>query len=532
MPSSTQQQEWLSGNQETQFPFRDACLGAAETVPTDFLLDLRLFLTGTTETEVFLQSVTYNATFDTYALTFCAIADSAVLINGGVKRLEDSGGSRVGKKQFIGEGTRVALFTPGPRWEDPTWGGAGTWTKTWSADESAVETSLVNPGPQTFRRIFIDGETIPPENEWPYGGQQSLVAGYNIEFGFGRGRVPVLNLGGLADMVDLTCGPGLGEGFPPLGDPGSIDYVATFNGRGPDSKGNINIDPQDCLRVFQPKTEEGVIPHRLQLASDCAPCCPCQEYRHVSRAVGRRSAKFKDLCDELAATIKNSETVYNDAVQMINHRRKPLAVIRNVRALASHIIFSVQNMTDIPLFAYVAFTVTQSPKPLGAIATTQSNIASVTQPGGTIIYDVIEADKVNLPPLPFHESENAGNGFPTAAFSNEVADILLRVGSKTMAQPFAPIPPGGAVEVNLYFPAIQEELEELSDADAIKLASIAGSLPSLKFRTATVYGASQAYGCAGETYACKVIPSDEDPDFFYKRCDTPFETDFRTVPIA
>lgn len=503
-------------------------------MPTDLLVDLRLFLTGSTEVDVYLKNLSYDATADVYTLTFSDTATSTTLLTGQLSRLFPSGQTRVFKKATIAAGIKVALFTPGKLWDTPDWNGGGDWSKDWTPTESAIETSLVNPGPKTFRRIFIDGLPIPDEVDWPYGGTQRLTAGYNLQFGGDEGRIPSFSFANpeLNGVVDLVCAPGLGLGFPPLPDVGAIDYLATFNSQGPDNRGNINITPQDCLRLVRPRLEDGTpIPHRLQFASDCAPCCPCSEYLHVSRSIGRRSAKLKDLCNDLNDTKVGNATVYNDAVAEINAKRHPLVVVRNVRALGSHIIFTVQNMTDIPLFAYVAFNVVEAPHDFGSIALTQDNVVSVNQSGVGTIYEAVENDRFNLPRLPFQESENPSATFPTLNFTSEFGQILLCVGEYTQSNHFSAISPGGMVEVNLFFPTVEDDLEGLTDPDDVKSHSIAGMAPVLKFRSATVYGASLSYGCATDLYQCKIVEIPTEPDPFVDRCDTPFANHFRAVPV-
>lgn len=522
--TDTSQTEWLSGNRNIAFPFRSSTLSAGSPVPTDLLLDFRLFLTGTKEIEVFLSSLQYIAATDTYTLIFSGSETNETLLSGNLTRLRPDGGSRVMNKQSVSSGPRVALFTPGERWDDPSWNGAGDWTKTWLPAESVLETSLVNPGAQTFRRIFIDGLTIPDESAWPYGGQQSLVAGYNAKMEVGAAR---LGVRGQQPAVVLRIGPGLGLGYPPSENAGPVTHVATLHGAGPDKAGNINIRPEDCLRIFQPKTDEGVLRHRLQFGSDCNPCCPCGEYLNASRAVGRRSAKIKDLCNDLSAQLKHCETIYNDTVAEVNARRHPLAVVRSVRATGSHVKFTVQNMTDLPIFAYVAFDVL-SPN-LGPASVTQANVVQVSQ--GASIYDTISAHKAGLQALPFHESENPLAAFPTAKFSADPALTLLCVGQKTAVNNFAPISPGTMVEVVLNFAVVEAAVAGAVSPGDVRAASAAGRLPSFKFRTVAVYGLSHCYACSSETHGAKIVPADEPDDAFDTRCDTQFANDYKTVEL-
>lgn len=524
------QQEWQTGNQEIQFPFSDSCLGASQQVPTDFLLDLRLFLTGTDEVEVWLKTIQYHSVDDSYFLQFCSVSTGETVLQGGLPRLTVTGSSKAGKKQYLAEGSRVALFTPGPKWETPSWGGNGDWNKVYLRNESLVEPSLVNPGPKTFRRIFIEGEPIPDEALWPYGGTQILVGGYNLEFGSNTSRIPFI-VGGntsLQEVVELTCRGGAGTGYPPAPS-NQIDYLTTIHQAAPDERGNLNINLQDCLRIFQPTSGGALLPHRLTFSSDCAPCCPCDQYQNVSRAIGRRSAKLKDGCDEVNRLLKNSEQAYNDAVQQINAKRPALVTVRNVRASGSHISFTVQNQTNLPLFAYVAFNVVSSPRSFGPATSTSQNAVVVDQGSVSNVHDVIFGDRINLPALTYQDSENPLSDIPVTTFSTDPADALLRIGSYTVESPFSPIPPGTLVPVRLQFPEVQSELDDLQ-GDEVLNASIAGSLPVLSFRSIGVYGASKCYGCAAETYTVSIKPPAEDNDPL-SRCDI-LTPSYEGVPLS
>jgi len=525
------QTEWLSANEEVSFPFRDSTRAGTVPVPSGLLTDLRLFLTGTTETEVYLSQLQYDGGTDVYTLTFCSITDDTTLLTGTLSRLTPDGYTRVFRKQSLASGLRVALLTPGPLWDTPSWNGGGSWTQSWGVLESAIETSLVNPGPQNFRRIFIDGLAVPAESEWPYGGAQKLIGGYNAEFGTGRSIPRSIASGGPPfEFMELSSGRGMGAGYPPRSST-DINYVATIQGTGPDKQGNLSWRTKDCLRMFQPVTQDAILDHRLQFGSDCSPCCPCGEYLKASRAIGRRSAKIKDLCDDLSMERVNSATIYNDAVGEINRRRQPLAVVRGVRASGSHVKFTVQNMTGLPIFAYVAFDTEASLIPLGGAVATNDYVQTVPQ-SGVSISTIIGTHRTSLPALPFNEAENPAATFPSAGFTDEISSLLICVGQKTALVPFSPIDPGSLVEVSLNFPTIEVLLAGFSNPLDVKASSVAGSLPTFKFRTVAVYGTSHCYACTSETYRCRVVAAAPPPDAFEDRCDAQFENDFTTVPAA
>lgn len=509
------QQEWQTGNSLIGFPFSSEESG--QVLPDDFIVDLRLFLTGTKIVEAFLGTVAYNHVTDAYTLTFAKKQGGATVLQGTVSRLDASGGSKVGFKQVISDNEKVCLFVPGNSWHTPEWGGVDSWTLSYTSTEAEISSDVVNPGPSTFRRIFVEGH-VPDESLWPRGGIQTVIGGYNINLGVGGGR-SIISIPG---AIDLSAIGGAGAGYPPKEDP-VIDYVATFNGEGPDSKGNMQFDTVDCLRVFQPMTESELpVPNTIQVVSDCMPCCTCEEYRNTSRAIGRRSAKVKDLCDRLQQLITDSATAYNIGVAAINKNRDPLAVVRSIRAGGSTIDFAVQNVAGIPIFAYVAIRIEASDYVLGSMTVSQSNVAVVSGGGGDVHAAVI-SHRASLPSMPYDVSENALAGIPATKFSPSPA-FLLCVGEKRSGGGFFPISSGGLIAVRLSFPSIAAAIVGATTP----AGSVAAAHPLISFSSLAVYGASKAFACAADFYRIKIIDNDLPPDEF-EECDLPFANDFRTI---
>jgi hypothetical protein len=509
------QQEWLTGNAESAFPFERRPDNGGP--PADFILDLRLFLTGTSKIRAFLSSVTFNHELDSYTLVFSDPAEGTVLIQGEVKRLDPSHTSIVGQKQFIASGPKVCLFTPGSLWDTPEWGGEETWTQSFTADEASILPEQVNPGPKTIRRIFVEGR-VPDELQWSRGGVQRIIGGNNINLSSGGGR----SVTSTPDMIEISAIGGAGMGYPDRQKP-VIDYVATFKGKGPDANGNVTVEGFDCLRVFQPKLGDGSpISGTIQLASDCLPCCTCSEYRNTSRAIGRRSAKVKDLCDRLSQVMRDSATAYNLGVEIINKGRKPLVLTRNIRAGASTISFSVQNTVAVPTFAYVAVRVEYSDFVLGEMTVSQPNV-QIVEGGTSNVHDAVITHRETLPALPFDSSENPRAGIPPVRFPSSPA-FLLCVGEQKNDPGFFPISPGGVVEVRIVFPGIEAAMV----AATSPAGSVAASHPVVSFSTLAVYGASKSFGCSADMFRIKVIDNPLPSDGF-DECGLPFGNDYRTI---
>lgn len=535
-------QEWLSGHDGTAFPMREQVDIATNPLDQRFLVDLRLFLSGYTEVDVYMSRVVYDDTADTYELSFSLKSTEVVVLQGTVPRLNLDGSSRVFKKQHIAQGLKVGLFTPGSAWDDPAWGGVNGWTQNFLWEDAAVEATQVIPGPQCLQRVFIDGETIPPVSDWPRNTVTKLIAGYNLDFSRGNSRIPISpgqNIA-LADLTDLNCAPGLGQGFPPGGGAGPLGYVATFNHKGVSDSGALVIALQDCLRIFQPQSGDQPIPNTLMLASDCIPCCPCSEYRKVVRAEGRRSAKIKDMCDEIAQLLTDSATVYNDAVAIINAKRPPMAIVRNIRLQGSHVQFTVANTSSTPIYAYVAFNTVSSLHAIGApaIAGGQSHVTLVDQTGTPDVYAAVNPHRLTvLPPLVFDPAENPLAGFPMTHFSPEAGDLLLAIGQRTANLPFAPIPPGATVEVLVSFPDVETAILSVPNPSTpvgineVINASLPMQLPRFKFRSIGVYGASHSYPCAGETYEVIVETVVPDQDIIKSLCAVRLDGRFQVTAI-
>lgn len=541
MPVQTFEQEWRSGNKETAYPFTDQT--RPEQIPSDFLIDLQVGFAGRTELDAKLAEIAYDSVNDTYTLTVRLNDALDVFGSVAIPRIV-SGQSREGKKVVVTEGGYILVAQPGPKWHDPTWGGAGDWTLT-PTGGNTIQPSQVARQPQTFLRIFIDGETIPPENEWPRGVFQKLQAGYNLEFTDRPNEfVPTALPSRInEDIWHLQGVPGGGLGYPETSE--AIDYVAKFDNQGPDSAGNVTWNGIDCIRVSIPDVDGAPIPNTIQIASDCGPCCPCGEYRNLSRAIGRRSAKIKDYCDIIAATLQEAKVVYDEGVAIVNSKRPPMVLVRNVRAVGSHLLFTVSNVSETPIYAYVAMDIIShtglSPLPFTAANTPTATVQTVDQTTEPTIDLVIDAHRLTLPFLDFHSLENPLATFPSATFAPlTVAHILVAVGGVSKSAAFPPIPPGQTVEVSLFSPSVEAEILALLagpssyDTDAEREAIVSKTLgakkPQIRFRSTAVFGTSHAYPCAGETYEVKVEEF-EDDDIMRQVCDTNLERRFQAVEV-
>jgi len=298
------EQERLQESQVSGFPFQDG-----SGVPLGFLVNLRLFLSGRKEVEIYLQSVSYNNSqdFEGYHLVFAEKNTGMVVMSGNVSRRDARGGSRIYKQSTLSQGPRVALLVAGPLWDDPTWGATkdpAGWTATWNAGQADIEPSLAVLGPQTLRGIFVDlsEPPIPALEDIPFGLSLKLVAGYNVEF---------------SSQGSLKAGLGLGLGNPLSVDSGDAP-LKTLNGAGPDNSGNIVLESSGCLRINIPTTNDAPVPASLMVTSDGLPCCDCASYRKVAAAITRIVTRSNDLVSQANLILQDSATAYQKARVAIN----------------------------------------------------------------------------------------------------------------------------------------------------------------------------------------------------------------------
>lgn len=119
----------------------------------------------------------------------------------------------------------------------------------------------------------------------------SIQAGYNVTLTPG----PVVSSGGRIKqriVVGAAAGSGAGiyTGCGPSNPP-----IATINGVGPDSAGNISLVTDPCSRLNREMSSENPIPGSLNLSDDClAPCQP-QDYANVYQALANLVETYKTL---------------------------------------------------------------------------------------------------------------------------------------------------------------------------------------------------------------------------------------------
>ncbi len=375
----TNTQEWQQENSIRAYPFSESILEFDEDsgLPRDFIVDLKFFPDRYTQSNIYLFKVEYIESTNQYTLEFRYYGDvEQTAIVGTVYRSGENNQSIVGSPIAISGAPNnpysVCVFTPGKLW-DPilTEGGQidffwikevgqlsnGVYSKNFfDPRQSSLDSSVINPGPKTIRRIFIDqvGQTLPPLSSWGREVEQKLVAGYNIEFAQNR----------QTGVVTLNARGGKGEGYPER----DTDIVLRrINDVGADASYSLKLQPKGCLNKIE-RPSLGVqiglsgeqsenIENTLQLLSDCLPCCGCDAYRAVSEAISRRSRLLKGICDELSSMLSANAQLYNNAVEKINERRDSIVQIRNFRVYPKYFKITVQNVSSVPVYGHIGLSI-------------------------------------------------------------------------------------------------------------------------------------------------------------------------------
>jgi len=441
--------EYLNENSERSYPFRSSTADAAP-IPLDFIVSLRLFLSANQEVNVYISEITYNSTADTYFLEFSN--DAGVVLDGTIDRT-DLGAPRKFKKTVLGSGQTVCLFTPGPLWDDPSWGGGGNWTENYTIADSVIETSAILPGPSPFRRMLIDGESDPRGGVWPLDISQSLIGGYNVGLSIDRDQNTFTDDGGIL----IEAGAGLGLGYLPLEEETTLLPITRINEVTPDEFGNINLSAEDCLRVFTPVFNGLPIDNALQIESDCIPCCPCSSYSKMSASISRRSNNIKAQCETLASTQADAAMAYRLGMDYIILHRKNIIVSEGIITRdfildSNSLIFTLQNRAAYPAYAYFSVVISGVDPPPSISVDSPVSAVVIPPPFPPIhspptFEDCVNEDLNNFGISPLLPDGTGSLTFPTN-ITNEMG-LPIRVGYHKQKVGVFPFPSGGSGAVRL-----------------------------------------------------------------------------------
>ena len=506
----TNTQEWQQENSIRAYPFSESILNFDEDsgLPRDFIVDLRFFPDRYIQSSVYLFKVEYNENTNQYTLEFRYYGDlEQTAIVGTVYRSGENNESIVGKSLAISGAPNnpysVCVFTPGKLWDPVLTEGnqaeyfwikevgqleSGIYTKIFfDPRASSLDDSVINPGPKTIRRVFIDqpDQQLPPVSEWGKEVEQKLVAGYNIEFTQDTETGAII----------LNARGGKGDGYPER----DTDLVLLrINNTIADNENNVRIQPKGCLsKIERPslgiqvglegeQTEN--IENTLQLFSDCLPCCGCDAYRAVSEAISRRSRLLKGVCDELLSMVAANAQLYNSAVDKINERRDPIVQIRNFRVYPKYFKISVQNVCSVPVYAHIGLNIVSG--------TASSQDFSIPNSSGYSEINLIANSFSQLPSLATTDKDylNQNPEIPSGQY------VYFVLGSESTLVSRQPIPPGKYTDLTFEYTG--------------SLADLRDSGITIKTESNGIYGGQLnssdpptwvgTYGCKLDVYSARV----------------------------
>jgi len=308
-------QEWLNENSVRNFPFTSSEDSSLESLPQDFILDLKMFLSKSETYPAFIKKISFNSSTDSYYLEIALVSTNAVLISGAVGRL-DNGLQRY--RIVLGAGEAVAIITPGSGWHNPTYGLTNSWEKVFSPSNTLIEQSLTSLNPLVINRILIDPSDVadPLNGAMPTDTPYTVTSGFNISLDIANSNEDFIN-SNVASGASLVIGAeeGAGLGFIPyIQPPDDLPTVKTINGKGGDSEGNISFNIGDCIRISQPTVginNPQPLPATLQLESDCVPCCGCKNFNQVVLNLKIKHARIIEMNNKLASISATAIAKYN-----------------------------------------------------------------------------------------------------------------------------------------------------------------------------------------------------------------------------
>ncbi len=506
----TNTQEWQQENSIRAYPFSESILNFDEDsgLPRDFIVDLRFFPDRYTQSNVYLFKVEYNENTNQYTLEFRYYGDvEQTAIIGTVYRSGENNESIVGKPLAISGAPNnpysVCVFTPGKLWDPILTEGnqteyfwikevgqleGGIYTKIFfDPQASSLDDSVINPGPRTIRRVFIDqsGQPLPPVSEWGKEVEQKLVAGYNFEFTQNTETGAII----------LNARGGKGEGYP---DRDTDLVLLRINNTIADDENNVKIQPKGCLsKIERPSLGVQVglegeqtenIENTLQLFSDCLPCCGCDAYRAVSEAISRRSRLLKGVCDELLSMVAANAQLYNSAVIKINENRDPIVQIRNFRVYPKYFKISVQNVCPVPVYAHIGLNI--------VAGTVSSQEFRIPNSSGYSEINLIANSFSQLPPLATTNKDylNLNPEIPSGQY------VYFVLGSESTTDIRQPIPAGKYTDLTFEYTGSLADLRDSGVTISTQSNGIyGGQLNDLD--PPTWVG---TYGCKLDVYSARV----------------------------
>ena len=147
-------------------------------------------------------------------------------------------------------------------------------------------------------------------------GEFVFTNGWNVDIETAPYNEPLRNTTALTFNANAGDGPGRAPGCesPEI-------VVRTIDGVGPDTQGNFTLAVSDCYSLRQPVTIDGATSTpteaTLTLSNDCGPCCDCDDYVNVQKAILNLEADMRKTAAD-AETVRDE---YQAAVDRWNAQK-------------------------------------------------------------------------------------------------------------------------------------------------------------------------------------------------------------------
>jgi hypothetical protein len=155
--------------------------------------------------------------------------------------------------------------------------------------------------PERLLTLSVANTPASSVDNIPVAGEITFINGWNVNIASAPYQEPLRNTTSMTFSADPGGGPGR---YPGCQSPDIV--IRKIGGVGPDKNGNFTLAAGNCYFVRQPITIDGITavptPAMLDLGNDCGPCCDCDAYVNVQRAILNLEAKLRATAAEAEAT--------------------------------------------------------------------------------------------------------------------------------------------------------------------------------------------------------------------------------------
>jgi hypothetical protein len=168
-------------------------------------------------------------------------------------------------------------------------------------------------------------------------GEVTFINGWNVDIAAAPYKEPLRTTTALTYSANPGDGPGR---YPGCQSPDAV--LRTIDGQLPDTRGNFTLAASGCYYVRQPLgTGTGglavPVPSTLVIGNDCGPCCDCNDFVNVQRAVLNVESRLRST----AAIAENTRDEYvaasnrwNDSKSCYESQLLKIAAVTSARTYA------------------------------------------------------------------------------------------------------------------------------------------------------------------------------------------------------